>query len=504
MVTRQRIVVTDHGTGCGEELARALGLSETAAERVISEAPAVGEPAPPVVELDPIEVTLRPDDDDAVVDTDVAGLRGFVGSRRQRTTLPDTLLGRITRVRLDAEEVHPRLHGGAVADEAGRAVLVLGMSGAGKSTLVACLAASGCGLINDEQVSLLREPGLVTGFTRPVAVKPGGDEHLPPQVRARVATVEHTQLVTAETLGTDHRLTGQPVLVVLPERRDDAEGVTWEALDSAEAVEALCANNLDLVTRPAEGLSAFAWLACTVPVVRLRYQHVAEAVPVVRALLADPPPVDAVVWQLIPGPTPPAAPVDVATDAEMPQTAATDAVVRAGDGVLTLRMGEEAVLFDPVSRHLAVLNPTGAALWASLPWPDLPVDDDELAPVAEFALELADRGLVALAGPPATSYRRVPGLVHRRIRDRVLVSDPDHRISTLQGASAVVWDELATPGTLLDLVQRTKADAGDDPEVGDDADMDSDERVGILSLARQVDAALRVLAAEGLIEPSST
>ena len=143
-------------------------------------------------------------------------------------------------------------------------------------------------------------------------------------------------------------------------------------------------------------------------------------------------------------------------------------------------------------------------MWASLPWPDLPVDDDELAPVAEFALELADRGLVALAGPPATSYRRVPGLVHRRIRDRVLVSDPDHRISTLQGASAVVWDELATPGTLLDLVQRTKADAGDDPEVGDDADMDSDERVGILSLARQVDAALRVLAAEGLIEPSST
>ncbi len=114
--------------------------------------------------------------------------------------------------------------------------------------------------------------------------------------------------------------------------------------------------------------------------------------------------------------------------------------------------------------------------------------------------------MLSQTGPlrPNNIDRRVPGLVHRRIRDRVLVSDPDHRISTLQGASAVVWDELATPGTLLDLVQRTKADAGDDPEVGDDADMDSDERVGILSLARQVDAALRVLAAEGLIEPSST
>ena len=50
---------------------------------------------------------------------------------------------------------------------------------------------------------------------------------------------------------------------------DDPESPPDElvaALDSAEAVEALCANNLDLVTRPAEGLSAFAWLACTVPV----------------------------------------------------------------------------------------------------------------------------------------------------------------------------------------------------------------------------------------------
>ncbi len=206
-----------------------------------------------------------------------------------RVAAPDLVLGTLTRWWLDSHPSWPHVHGGALVDGTGRAVLVVGASGAGKSTLVANLAAAGFDLLSDEQVSLHRSEGLVGAFTRPVAVKPGGTGHLPSSVGARVGETGHTRLVAAEGLGTRHRVAARPALVVVPERDDLHARATTETLTPVEAVDVLAANNLDLARSPHDALSAFAWLACGVPFVRLRYREASDAVAVLRDIVGSPP-----------------------------------------------------------------------------------------------------------------------------------------------------------------------------------------------------------------------
>lgn len=75
-------------------------------------------------------------------------------------------------------------------------------------------------------------------------------------------------------------------------------------LDPAAAVEALAANNLDLTRAPEEALSAYAWLATSVPVVTLRYHQVVDAVPVVLDLLNHRPAVECGPWRVRKAPEP--------------------------------------------------------------------------------------------------------------------------------------------------------------------------------------------------------
>jgi len=578
------LTVVDHGTGLGSSLVEVLTLSQTEAQAVAARSTGVTPGLAPNGDdpasggLGAAEVSLRPHrHDPGLVDVAVTGVAGFVDSAYRRTMLADSLLNRLTRARLDADTTHPRLHGGAVSDPDGRGVLVLGMSGSGKSTLVASLAASGLHLLNDEQVTVFRSAEMVAGFTRPVAVKPGGGAHLPVEVRPDVPDVDHTQLVSAATLGAVHALTAHPVLIVLPDRTtpgsvasvtaadrgvvggdglvetgpepvaagagvDDAfageadrpdpragigtggcgaggdggvdagsgggepaVAVRWRVLEPGDALQELCGNNLDLVTRPAEGLAAFAWLAATVPVVRLHYADVADAVPVVARLLDAPPEVDRLEWSVTSSPDEhdapaPAPAVDLGD-------AGFDAVVRVADAVQTVRLGGQVFLFHPESRQLVELNGSGGALWDTLPWPDLAVDDPDLAAVTGFALDLVERGLVKVAGAPAATYRRVDGLVHRRIRGRVLVSDRQHSITTLEGSSAVVWDMLDSPADLITLLARIRADQPDgvDPAVsgpddGSAADGNDPDPLARAEMARMVDEALAGLVGSGLVE----
>ena len=68
-------------------------------------------------------------------------------------------------------------------------------------------------------------------------------------------------------------------------------------------------------------------------------------------------------------------------------------------GVVELHLGGELVLFEPQTRHLATLNPAAAAVWSTLPWCDVAVEDPALAPVFDLVRELAAQGLVRLDGP---------------------------------------------------------------------------------------------------------
>jgi hypothetical protein len=91
------------------------------------------------------------------------------------------LLGRIGRV---------LLHAGAVAAENGHAWLVVGDARSGKSTTAISLAASGWGLLSDDQVVLRASEagGLsVEGWLRPLHLDEGWDRHVPTGTRNTVA-----------------------------------------------------------------------------------------------------------------------------------------------------------------------------------------------------------------------------------------------------------------------------------------------------------------------------
>lgn len=444
---RRRLLVIDAGTGLGAGLSAMLGIDDdTAADVVAAEVRAGADPT--VVEGGTITVRLEAVADpvgtgrEAVVAVVVRAEPGGGGAapstwRVVASAVPDRLLSLLTRARLDDHPDWPHLHGGALSDQDGRAVLVLGRSGAGKSTLVANLAAAGLGLLNDEQVSLHRRPGLVGGFTRPVAVKPGGARHLPATVGAGVPDTGHTELVPAAALGTRHRVFAEPALVVLPERGDEHGEPSWERLDPSSAVAALAANNLDLTRVPVEGLSAYAWLVTTVPVVTVRYREAADVVALVSGLLADPPPVPTLAWAVgqVPGEPDVVPLLDAGGGRSAGATTAGGTVGEVGRssnelvggsggctpelhlpvvedagppallsvapvaGVVELHLGGELVLFEPQTRHLATLNPAAAAVWSTLPWCDVAIEDPALAPVFDLVRELAAQGLVRLDGP---------------------------------------------------------------------------------------------------------
>ena len=269
---RREVVIMDHGTGVAAPVAAMVLLEEAEVELL---APA-DDPSTEV--LDPLRIELLPTDRDDKV-TLVDETRDPESRRLvlEHDWVADRLLKRFTHDRLAPTMPRPLVHGGAVSTPDGETALVLGPSGTGKSTLVAHLAQAGCELINDEQVSVHVEAGLLGGFTRPIDIKPGGIQHLPRVEGLTPIRSGSDAMVTARQLGTRHRLTGTPVLMVLPERDDRGEGCECTTVHPAEALEVLCANNLDLAREPLVALEAFAWLAATFPMWVLRYSRAAVA-----------------------------------------------------------------------------------------------------------------------------------------------------------------------------------------------------------------------------------
>lgn len=520
-----------------ELMAQSVLLGDSEAVMVQARTEAVGGGELEVVELDPVRVRVRP----VTTGGGLASCEVKIGDSDPQAWpvggADDSLLTWVTRTRLHEDQRRPRLHAAALTDDAGRAVVVLGDPGAGKSTLTAHLAHGGLDLVTDEQLTVFADHGLVGAFTRPVLLKRPSLDHLPAGVEVRDPGDHPRLVVPAADLGSRHRLWGRPVLVVLPERADDHHGApTWDLLTPAAALAELCGHNLDLVRKPVAALDAFAWLAATVPLVRLRYRDAVDAAPVLAGLLAQPPDIDPVAWQVSAHDPDQASsagssertpePAVAFAHSERPEgAAATGATGAIGDpsglarvgGVVTAAIGREVVLFEPVERGLVRLNEDGARLWASLPWSALPwevalraatdqvdqsagqdrsehSDDEALAATYEVVVDLVDRGFAAFNGPAGHRYRRVAGLVSRRLGTEELVSDPQHRIARLDGAAAVVWRALAAPARPHELVARIALEGGVDP-AGEGWHLATDARVR---------EALSALVADALVEIDPT
>src|SRR5262245_34027442 len=89
----------------------------------------------------------------------------------------DLLVADINLCALDAEPDRLHLHAAAaVADD--RAVVIAAERNTGKTTTVAHLAARGWGFVTDETVRLSECGNDISGFPKPLSIKPDGVEHV--------------------------------------------------------------------------------------------------------------------------------------------------------------------------------------------------------------------------------------------------------------------------------------------------------------------------------------
>ena len=144
----------------------------------------------------------------------------------------------------------------------------------------------------------------------------------------------------------------------------------------------LCAHSLDLVRKPSDALADLAWLAATVPTVRLVYEDADVASRAVRELLVDPPHAPAVDWD-----------VSSPSGAAAAQGEPADAAIVAAEGSGLVELDGEAFVFEPVERRLVGLTPEAVSLWKALPWVD------EVSPeLRTFAGALEEVGIVRIVG----------------------------------------------------------------------------------------------------------
>lgn len=170
------------------------------------------------------------------------------------------------------------LHAGGVRSPSGEVVVLPAPSGSGKSTLTAALITAGWDYLSDEAIGIRVGSCVAVGYPKPLALSPGSQV----SVGLEPSTFED---VTPVELRTDVELldgnVGVVDRVVLPTFVAGAERAVT-TLSPQQALIELLANALNLANVGQSGLDALCDLAERVPVERVTYGSLDDAVAVVE------------------------------------------------------------------------------------------------------------------------------------------------------------------------------------------------------------------------------
>jgi hypothetical protein len=203
-----------------------------------------------------------------------------------RADVVDQLVTHLTSLALESGRDGLLIHAAGLVRN-GRAVVVVGPSGAGKSTFT--LTALGTGrwdYLTDETVRFDLTTGSVTGFGKPIGLKPQGQPrfgHLDPVAAGLPDEYVGSQwLISPVAAGAQPAREARPAALVFLQRDG---GEPWlEALHPAEAAVLVAEQSSYLLELP-EPLDALAALVEAVPAHRLHYGEAVEAVGVLEGLL---------------------------------------------------------------------------------------------------------------------------------------------------------------------------------------------------------------------------
>lgn len=280
---------------------------------------------------------------------------------------------------LDVEPQYLHLHAAAATLD-GRVAIVAAPRDTGKSTTVAHLAARGWAFVTDEIVRLSRDTSEVSGYAKPLSVKPGGDELLP-HLRPWMIPPLHEDpdtfhFVPVGASGAALAQGGTAHVVILlrrPPAGSPITGPTSRELAPADAVVSLMQETLD-AERSGDAAHQLATLAA-----RCHCYELTIGGPEATAELIEK------LFQLDP-----VEPLDVTT---LPWSEAL------APGVVSLEIGERTVVHQTSSGGIFALDAAATRVWRRLGgWgteDELDIDGPVIRP---FVSQLRGLGVLADSG----------------------------------------------------------------------------------------------------------
>lgn len=299
------------------------------------------------------------------------------GGRQRASTMSGALallLAGVNISALDASSDRLHLHAAAVS-RAGLGAVLAAARGTGKTTTAATLVARGWSFITDETVYLRPDDDRIRGTARPLSIKPHGSRHLAfleSHLRPRLAAGDDFQFVSLGASGAEVVTAATPHVVVLLRRAATGPLATAveHRLHPADTVVGLMEETLDSARYGAGALVRLAQLAAR--------SHCA------RVLVGDPVSTAEAIERLSDE-----GPVRPQRVHEHPPSTAVAA------GVVSVRIGDRAVVQHMPSGRLVALDEAGTRIWEHLGgWtPDGALDLHEES-VGRFLDELRSLGLL--------------------------------------------------------------------------------------------------------------
>jgi hypothetical protein len=298
---------------------------------------------------------------------------------QQTTTIDGALTLLVADVNIGALDAEPEclhLHAAAAIKD-GRAVVIAAERGTGKTTTVAHLVSRGWGFVTDETVRLAAEGDEVTGFPKPLSIKPGGPalvDHLRPWMIPGDDAADGTFRFLPIGISGAKVVEGGTSHVVVLLRRNVGQGGTptvpaARPLHPADAAVALMQQTLD-AERFGHAAFRLATLAAHSHCYELILGTPEASVDEIEALFRLGPP----------------EPTEVRA---LPNSDAFSA------GVVSIAVGDRIVVHDSVSGRIFAIDAGGARVWRQLGgWAD---DDlDVHGPVlGSFVAQLRALGVLA-------------------------------------------------------------------------------------------------------------